>query len=101
MDFAITPVLKASGVVLELLQPAHSDDLAEAVAVEDLWRIWYTHTSSPEMMNDEMRRRLALQDQGRGAPCAVIDATTGTWQSVPSVVITEMRSGSPRALAAP
>lgn len=77
MDFAIAPVLKASGVVLEPLQFAHSDDLAEAVAVEDLWRTWYTHIPSPDAMCDEIARRLALQDQGRMAPWAVLDATTG------------------------
>ncbi|MHA7239102.1 GNAT family N-acetyltransferase [Arthrobacter sp. TMS1-12-1] len=77
MDFAITPVLKASAVVLEPLQLAHSDDLAEAVAVGDLWRTWYTHIPSPGTMSDEIMRRLALQGQGRMAPWAVIDATTG------------------------
>jgi N-acetyltransferase len=77
VDFAITPVLKASEVVLEPLQLAHRDDLAEAVAVEDLWRTWYTHIPSPETMNDEIARRLALQDQARMAPWAVIDTTTG------------------------
>lgn len=70
-------MLKTSGVLLEPLQLTHGDDLAEAVAVEDLWRTWYTHIPSPETMSDEIARRLALQDQGRMAPWAVIDATTG------------------------
>lgn len=77
MDFAITPVLKASGVVLEPLRLSHSDDLAAAVAVEDLWRTWYTHIPSPETMSKEIARRLALQTRGRMAPWAVIDAISG------------------------
>ncbi|OUM43262.1 GNAT family N-acetyltransferase [Arthrobacter sedimenti] len=77
MDFATTPVLKASGVVLEPLQLAHSENLSEAVAEGDLWRTWYTHIPSPEAMNEEIARRLALQAQGRMAPWAVIDAISG------------------------
>lgn len=77
MDFAITPVLKASGVVLEPLRLTHSDDLAAAVAVEDLWRTWYTHIPSPETMSKEIARRLALQSQGCMAPWAVINAISG------------------------
>jgi RimJ/RimL family protein N-acetyltransferase len=77
MDYAITPSLEASGVALEPLHPAHRDDLAEAVAVQDLWRTWYTHIPSPETMTDEITRRLALQDEGRMAPWAVIDTATG------------------------
>lgn len=73
----MTPVLKAHNVVLEPLQLAHSDDLARAVAVEDLWRAWYTHIPSPETMIDDITRRLALQVEGRMAPWAVVDATTG------------------------
>lgn len=77
MNFAVTPILKNSGVVLEPLRSAHRDDLAEAVAVQDLWRTWYTHIPSPETMSDEIDRRLALQQEGRMAPWAIIEAQSG------------------------
>lgn len=77
MDFAATPVLKNSKVVLEPLDFAHRDDLAEAVAAQDLWRTWYTHIPAPERMGDEIGRRLALQHEDRMAPWAVIDALSG------------------------
>lgn len=77
MSFAATPVLKNGDVILEPLHPAHRDDLAAAVAVQDLWRTWYTHIPAPEAMRSEIDRRLALQHEGRMAPWAIIDARSG------------------------
>jgi RimJ/RimL family protein N-acetyltransferase len=77
MDFAATPVRTSSGVILEPLGPGHRKDLAEAVAVRDLWRTWYTHIPSPEAMGNEIDRRLALHHEGRMAPWAIIDARSG------------------------
>lgn len=77
MSFAATPVLRNSSVVLEPLHPAHRDDLAEAVAVQELWRTWYTHIPSPEAMGGEIERRLALHHEGRLAPWAIVDARSG------------------------
>ncbi|MBT2555552.1 GNAT family N-acetyltransferase [Arthrobacter sp. ISL-5] len=77
MNFAATPVLKNSNVILEPLHPAHRDDLAEAVAAQELWRTWYTHIPTPEMMSDEINRRLALQHEERMAPWAIIEASSG------------------------
>ncbi|MHA7280258.1 GNAT family N-acetyltransferase [Arthrobacter sp. MDT2-2] len=77
MDFAATPALRSNGVGLEPLHSAHRDDLAEAVAVQDLWRTWYTHIPSPETMSDEIDRRLALHHEGQMAPWAIIDAQSG------------------------
>ncbi|GAA4188774.1 GNAT family protein [Microbacterium oryzae] len=77
MDFAATPVLENDFVRLEPLRPAHSDDLAAAVAVDDLWRTWYTRIPAPERMAEEIVRRLAEQEAGRMAPWAIVDAASG------------------------
>lgn len=73
MDFADTPVLEHDDVRLEPLSPDHHDDLSSAASTEGLWRTWYTSIPSPQTMNEEIARRLALQQQGRMAPWAVVD----------------------------
>ena len=77
MEFSATPTLRSDRVVLEQLTPEHRDDLAAAVAVDGLWRTWYTHIPSPEQMAGEIERRLSEQQAGRLAPWAIVDATTG------------------------
>nr|WP_255622655.1 GNAT family protein [Tessaracoccus sp. OS52] len=59
------------------MSPAHRDDLAEAVAVEDLGRTWYTRIPSPDAMAAEIDRRLALKADGKMAPWAVVDPGSG------------------------
>ena len=71
---ALTPVLANQRVRLEPLEHRHAADLAEAVAVQDLWRTWYTHIPAPDAVGREIDRRLELQRAGRMAPWAVIDA---------------------------
>lgn len=73
MDFAETPVLAGARVRLEPLSQAHCADLRAAVAVDQLWKTWYTQIPAPEQMADEIDRRLALQRQGALAPWAIID----------------------------
>lgn len=77
MDYAQTPVLRNDRVTLEPLAHAHGDDLVAAVSVQKLWRTWYTHIPSPDMMHGEIEQRLALQTQGLMAPWAIIDARSG------------------------
>ncbi len=77
MTFALTPVLANERARLEPLDQQHTADLAEAVAVDDLWRTWYTHIPTPETMRSEIDRRLALQRDNRMAPWAVIDPGSG------------------------
>ena len=77
MTFALTPVLTNERARLEPLDQQHTADLAEAVAVDDLWRTWYTQIPTPESMHSEIDRRLALQRDNRMAPCAVIDPASG------------------------
>jgi len=74
VTFSSTPVLTDRVVVLEPMSAKHTDDLATAVAVNELWRTWYTRIPSPDAMSSEIERRLALQREERMAPWAVIDA---------------------------
>lgn len=75
--FAATPVLENDLVRLEPLAPSHAEDLADAVAVDDLWRTWYTRIPAPDAVPAEIDRRLALQREGALAPWAVVSADTG------------------------
>ena len=77
MTFASTPTLEGQAVRLEPLGQMHRADLASAVALDDLWRTWYTHIPSPEGMEAEIDRRLELQSASRMAPWAVIDTGSG------------------------
>ena len=74
----LAPVtLRSERVNLEPLDQRHCDDLAEAVKDGALWTLWYTSVPSPETMQAEIERRLALQAAGSMLPFAVIDNTTG------------------------
>ena len=64
-------------VVLEPLGPRHRDDLAEAVADGELWNLSYTRVPTPESMEREIERRLALNAAGTMLPFAAIDRGTG------------------------
>ncbi|WP_308797624.1 GNAT family N-acetyltransferase [Agromyces silvae] len=76
-DFASTPTLSGSLTRLEPLSVDHADALAEAVAVDELWRTWYTRIPSPDGMVAEIERRRRLHADGKMAPWAVVDARTG------------------------
>ncbi len=75
--FSSTPTLTGARVRLEALSRAHSQDLAAAVAVGDLWQTWYTSIPSPDGMADEIGRRLDAQASGLVAPWAIIDQEAG------------------------
>ncbi len=76
-DWSATPELVGRGVRLEQLAPEHGADLAAAVAVDELWRTWYTRIPAPESMSDEIERRRAEQTAGRMAPWAIVPTATG------------------------
>jgi len=69
--------LRSQRVNLEPLDQRHCDDLVEAVKDGALWTLWYTTVPSPEGMQAEIERRLALQAAGSMLPFAVIDNTIG------------------------
>jgi N-acetyltransferase len=69
--------LTSAHVRLELLAPAHADDLIEAVKDGELWRLWYTSVPAPDKMHAEIDRRLRLHAAGSMLPFAVIQVTSG------------------------
>jgi RimJ/RimL family protein N-acetyltransferase len=68
--------LRSQRLNLEPLAQRHCDDLVEAVKDGALWTLWYTSVPSPDTMQAEIERRLALQVAGSMLPFAVIDNTT-------------------------
>jgi N-acetyltransferase len=59
---------------LEPLSQNHRDDLVAAVKDGELWKLWYTSIPSPEKMQAEIERRLALLAAGLMLPFTVRDA---------------------------
>jgi len=77
MTFTETPPLENEFARLEPLSSSHAEDLAEAVAVGDLWRIWYANVPTPEGMLEEIETRLDKQREGALAPWAILDPSRG------------------------
>jgi N-acetyltransferase len=69
--------LEGERAVLEPLAPVHGDELREAVRDGELWKLWYSIVPSPEGMQDEIARRLALAAEGSMLPFAVLDREAG------------------------
>lgn len=68
--------LVAARAMLVPLERGHAADLAAAARDGELWRLWYTSVPTPEGMDAEIERRLALQQAGSMVPFTVIDRTT-------------------------
>jgi N-acetyltransferase len=64
--------LSGKHVHLVPLSMAHHEELIEAVKDGELWRHWYTFIPTPEKMNDEILRRLKLNEQGSMLPFTVL-----------------------------
>ncbi len=79
MTFLEPLTLTGRHVILEPLGEEHHDGLVEAARDGELWKLWYTSVPAPNEMAGEIRRRLALQDQGSMLPftARLIDAATG------------------------
>lgn len=69
--------LRGRLVTLEPLVLEHRDALADAVRDGELWRLWYTSIPAPADMDAEIRRRLALQEQGSMLPFTARRNDTG------------------------
>ncbi len=69
--------LKGARATLAPLDRSHHDDLREAVADGELWKLWYTNVPQPDWMAAEIDRRLKLQSDGSMLPFTVIDNTSG------------------------
>lgn len=70
-------VLEGVHARLEPLSQDHRAALSEAVCDGELWRLWYTAIPSPDAMEAEIARRLALRDSGSMLPFAVIGRAGG------------------------
>ena len=79
MTFLEPLTLTGRYVILEPLAAEHHDGLVAAVRDGELWKLWYTSVPAPDKMAAEIRRRLALQDQGTMLPFTtrLIDSATG------------------------
>jgi RimJ/RimL family protein N-acetyltransferase len=82
--------LTGTHAALVPLAEVHAPALAEAARDGELWRLWYTAIPSPEGMQTEITRRLALQQAGSMLPFTVLDAA-----GVPVGMTTYMNIDSP------
>lgn len=64
--------LRGQHVTLAPLSLSHCEDLQEACEDGQLYNLWYTMIPTPEGMEAEINRRLALQDAGSMVPFAVL-----------------------------
>lgn len=67
--------LSGTHVSVVPLSQAHAQDLAEATADGELYRLWYTMVPRPEEVPAEIDRRLKLQNEGSMLPFAVLDTS--------------------------
>lgn len=79
MTFLEPLTLTGRHVILEPLAEEHHDGLVEAATDGGLWKLWYTSVPTPDDMEGEIRRRLALQAEGSMLPFTtrLIDRSTG------------------------
>lgn len=77
MTFSASPTLELGAIRLEQLSATHAADLREVSRRDRLDELWYTSIPSPDGMEAEIERRLALQAAERMAPFAIIDVATG------------------------
>jgi RimJ/RimL family protein N-acetyltransferase len=74
----ISPVtLTGRAVQLIPLSADHTADLKLAASDGALWKLWYTSVPSPEGMEAEIARRLALQSAGSMLPFTVVSRPDG------------------------
>ncbi|MHA7293619.1 GNAT family N-acetyltransferase [Arthrobacter sp. HLT1-21] len=77
MTFVSIPPLIGSLTTLEPLLPEHAAELADAVAENDLYTVWYTRLPSPEEMGAEIENRLAKHAARRIVPWTIRRASDG------------------------
>ncbi|MGB3548812.1 MAG: GNAT family protein [Saprospiraceae bacterium] len=69
--------LKRDPVRLIPLQTEHREELLQAAADGELWKIWYTSVPSPESMDTYLATALLERAEGRGLPFAVVHQPSG------------------------
>jgi RimJ/RimL family protein N-acetyltransferase len=77
MDFLSIPILTGAMATLEPLAPEHATELAQAVAENDLYKVWYTRLPSPEGMDAEIENRLAKHAAGQVVPWTIRRSSDG------------------------
>jgi len=75
--FTHSITLSGSHATLEPLSEDHHDGLVEAARDGELWKLWYTSVPSPATMQNEIKRRLGLQQAGSMLPWTVRSRATG------------------------
>ncbi len=78
MNWTAPLTLKGKHITLVPLSLAHCADLIKASEDGELYNLWYATVPSPNEMEDEIKRRLNLQQQGSMLPFTVIDNITQT-----------------------
>lgn len=99
MTFLEPLTLKGRYVILEPLGEEHHDGLVEAARDGELWKLWYTSVPAPDKMAAEIRRRLALQEQGSMLPFTtrlVDDATGGPGRVIGMTTYMNIDAATPR-----
>ena len=76
-NFCPAVTLAGRHVRLVPLSHDHHDGLCDAARDGELWKLWYTSVPSPDGMDAEITRRLALADTGSMRPFTVYDVATG------------------------
>jgi len=71
MSFLDIPTLRGRLTTLEPLSMEHADELAESVAEDELYKVWYTRLPSPGGMSDEIESRLARHVDGSIVPWTI------------------------------
>jgi N-acetyltransferase len=74
--FADAVTLRGREVSLQPLSQAHRADLIEALNDGELWKLWYTNIPAPDQLDAEIRRRLALHQQGAMVPFTVVEESS-------------------------
>lgn len=77
MDFLALPRLVGRHTVLDPLALDDADELAAAVAEDDLHTLWYTRVPAPGTMQQEIRRRLEQHAAGAVVPWTVRRSSDG------------------------
>jgi len=75
--FTQSITLSGSHATLEPLSEDHHEGLVEAARDGELWKLWYTSVPSPATMQNEIKRRLGLQQAGSMLPWTVRSRATG------------------------
>lgn len=71
MDFLAIPPLRGALASIEPLTPEHAEELAAAVAEDELYKLWYTRLPSPDEMSAEIENRLAGHAAGQVVPWTI------------------------------